>query len=42
MFSIYEDIEFLIYKLNYIDEKSLGGMFFWEVFVDLFSFYVDY
>ena len=42
VFSTYEDIESLTHKLNYIDEKSLGGMFFWEASADLSSSHVDY
>ena len=42
VFSTYEDIESLTHKLNYIDEKSLGGMFFWEASADLPSSHADY
>ena len=42
VFSTYEDIESLTDKLNYIDEKSLGGMFFWEASADLPSSHADY
>ena len=35
VFSTYENTESLTQKLNYIDEKGLGGMFFWEASADL-------
>ena len=41
VFSTYEDIQSLTQKLNYIDEKGLGGMFFWEASADLDSSHPD-